>query len=97
MKKNKIKKNINDTNNIDQIIEYHKESSIIGNTFFMSFLLFGIIIIIFSIIYYFFKIYNPFILGLFSFIISTVVSILYYICQTRKKCKIRMIVNPKNY
>jgi hypothetical protein len=97
MKKNKIKKNTNDTTNIDQIIKYHKESSIIGNTFFLGLLLFGLIIIIFSIIYYFFKIYNPFIIGLFSFFLSSAISILYYICQTRKKCKIRMIVNPKNY
>ena len=94
-KKQKSKKK-SDLKNNNQIREYLEESSILGNTLFIGFILFGIIIIIFSIIYYFFQITSTFWLGISAFLISTIIALLYYICQRKKKCKIRMIVNLKN-
>jgi O-antigen/teichoic acid export membrane protein len=97
IKKQKINMKSKNDDIIHSMVKYQEESSILGNTLFLGFLLFGIIIIILSIIYYFFKISNPFVMGIFAFLISTIISILYFICQRRKKCKIRMIVNIKNH
>ena len=94
-KKQKSKKK-SDLKNNNQIREYMEESSILGNTLFIGFILFGIIFIIFSIIYYFFQITSTFWLGVSAFLISTIIALLYYTCQRKKKCKIRMIVNLKN-
>ena len=94
-KKQKSKKK-SDLKNNNQIREYLEESSILGNTLFIGFILFGIILIIFSIIYYFFQITSTFWLGVSAFLISTIIALLYYTCQRKKKCKIRMIVNLKN-
>ena len=94
-KKQKSKKK-SDLKNNNQIREYLEESSILGNTLFIGFILFGIILIIFSIIYYFFQITSTFCLWISSFLISTIIAILYYTCQRKKKCEIRMIVNLKN-
>lgn len=91
----KLKKNNDDTFN--SILGYHEESSILGNSFFIGFIIFGIIIIFSSIINYFFKISNTFNIGIIAFLISSIISILYLICQSRKKCKIRMIVDIKSY
>lgn len=91
----KFKQKNNET--INSILKYHEESSILGNSFYIGFILFGIIIIFSSIIYYFFKISNTFIIGIFAFLTSLIISILYLICQSRNKCKIRMIVDIKNY
>lgn len=92
-----IKKQKSKNKTIDPMVKYLEESSILGNTFFIGFTLFGIIIIIFSIIYYFIKISNPFWMGISAFLISTIISLLYYSCQRKKKCKIRMIVDFRNY
>jgi hypothetical protein len=44
----KFKKKNNEI--INSILEYHEESSILGNSFFIGFILFGIIIIFSSLI-----------------------------------------------
>lgn len=92
----KIKKKNNSINS-NKLIEHLEESSILGNTFFIGFVLFSIQIIIFSILYYIIKVSDPFWMGILAFIISTIISILYYSCQRRKKCKIRMIVDLNKY
>jgi hypothetical protein len=95
MTNNKIKKKNNSIKN-QKMIKYQEESSILGNTYFIGFILFSIQLILFSIIHYVINISNPYWLGILAFITSTIISILYYTCQRRKKCKIRMIVNIKN-
>ena len=91
----KLKKKSNNEKQ-NPAIKQLEESSILGNTSFIGYVLFAIILIIFSIIYYFFQIFNTFWLGISAFLISTTIAILYYICQRKKKCKIRMIVDLKN-
>jgi predicted PurR-regulated permease PerM len=81
----------------NKMIKYQEESSILGNTFYFGYLVFAFLLIIFSIIYYLIKISNPFWMGISAFFISIITTILYYICQKRKQCKIRMIVDLKNY
>ncbi|MCK5300386.1 MAG: hypothetical protein V3S79_03480 [Candidatus Thermoplasmatota archaeon] len=78
---------------INSILKYQEESSILGNTLFIGFLIFGTLLIIFSIIYYILKVSNPFWMGISAFLISTISAILYYSCQKRRNCKIRMIVD----
>jgi hypothetical protein len=95
-KKNKEKIQKKDKIN-NKMIKYQQESSILGNAFYVGFLFFSLLLIIFSIIYYIFEILNPYLLSISAFFISLIISILYYICQKRKHCKIRMIVNLKNY
>ena len=69
------------------------ESSILGNTLFAGTITFPIILIIMVII--FFEIYNldPYLIGISSFLMSIIISIIYYLCQKRKKCKIHSIFN----
>jgi hypothetical protein len=88
------KKTYNEKENT--MIKHLKESSILGNTLFIGYVLFGIILIIFSIIYYFFQVSNTFWMGISAFLISTIIALLYYTCQRKKVCKIRMIVDLKN-
>jgi hypothetical protein len=98
-KKNK-KKNLDIKSNTeipDLIIKDMENSSILVNTLYIGFVLFGILLIISSIIYYFLKILNPFWIGIIVFVISTIISILFYFCQKKKKCKMNMIVDVSNY
>ena len=88
-----VKKQKTDTNTYNPIIQHLEESSILGNTLFIGFLIFGTLLIIFSIIYYILKVSNPFWMGISAFLISTISAILYYSCQKRRNCKIRMIVD----
>ena len=90
MNKKKIK---NDSNSKTTFIGHEMESSMIGNFFFTYFTIFGIILIIFALVNYIFKISDPFWLGILAFFISLTITILYYLCQRKKKCKIRMIFN----
>ena len=96
-KNNKESKIKNKSEFSKPMIKFIEESSILGNTLFIGYVLFGIILIIFSIIYYFFQISNTFMMGILAFLISTIIAILYYICQNKKKCKIRRIVDIKYY
>ena len=95
-KKNEKKKvNTLESNNNYQITEFLKESSIIGNSLFMGTISFSIILIILAIINFLFNIISSNIIGLISFFIGVIITIFYYSCQRRKKCKIRMIVDLK--
>jgi hypothetical protein len=96
-KANKKKTQKTDSIDNNKMIKYQEESSILGNTYYVGFLFFSILLIIFSIIYYIFEILNPYWMSISAFFISLIISILYYICQKKKQCKIRMIVNLKNY
>lgn len=87
------KKQIKSDKIINTYLGHEQESSMIGNSFFTGFSFLGIILIIFSVIHYFFKISNPFWLGISAFSISLIITILYYLCQRKKKCKVRMIFN----
>ena len=78
---------------INTYLGHEQESSMIGNSFFTGFSIFGIILIIFSVIYYFYKISNTFWFGISAFLISLIITILHYLCQRKKRCKIRMIFN----
>ena len=94
--KEKEKVNTQDSNNNYQITEFLKESSIIGNSLFMGTISFSIILIILAIIYFLFNILSSNIIGLISFFIGLIISLFYYACQRRKKCKIRTIVDLKS-
>jgi hypothetical protein len=71
--------------------EYYIESSILGHTMFMFSISFPIFLILFIIIFWYFLKIEAFLVGIFSFIISSIITIFYYICQKKRKCKIREI------
>jgi hypothetical protein len=85
------KKQIKSDKIINKYLGHEQESSMIENLFFTGYSIFGIILIIFSVVYYFYKISNTFWFGISAFFISLLITILHYFCQRKKICKIRMI------
>lgn len=69
------------------------ESLILGNTIIAGTIVFPILLIILVLIIFLPFNINPFLIGISAFIINIIISICYYLCQKKKKCKINSISN----